>query len=199
MSFYFLPGCPVLRKIQIFIPRRLLRLLLMVPHGPRPIVPMSAGVSSSMVQTLEGEEGPREGRRISPGVAARAEPGADVKHEFSLWEMGKNPSGRRLRGDPLAVRVPWHRAGPQDSPSPGPAAAPSAPRGSDCRGPSRAADPGLPSAVWSRDPPLDGSKTCGNGRAHAWGRGAGHGPQGWHDSLSPSGHRADRRPLAAGR
>lgn len=31
MSFCSLPGCPVLRKFQIFIPRCLLQLLLMEP------------------------------------------------------------------------------------------------------------------------------------------------------------------------
>lgn len=65
MSFYSLPGCPLLRKIQILIPRCLLQLLLVVPHGPWPIVPVSAGVSSSMGQALEGDEGLGRGR-ISP-------------------------------------------------------------------------------------------------------------------------------------
>lgn len=80
------------------------------------------------------------------------------------------------------MRVPGHRALAQGSPQPLPGLChlvPSAARGSDCPGPSQAADPRdafswLPSTVWSRDPPLDGSKTCGNSRAHAWGRGAGH-------------------------
>lgn len=80
------------------------------------------------------------------------------------------------------MRVPGHRALAQGSPQPLPGLChlvPSAARGSDCPGPSQAADlrnafSWLPSTVWSRDPPLDGSKTCGNSRAHAWGRGAGH-------------------------
>lgn len=74
----------------------------MAPHGPWLTVPMSAGVSSGTVQTLEGEEGPGRGR-ISPngGVTARAEPGVDVKRKFftesSVGEEGE-PSRAQAEG-----------------------------------------------------------------------------------------------------
>lgn len=114
---------------------------------------------------------------------------------------GEEPFRAQAEGWPLSPGPAGALGSPQPLPCPC-RLVPSAARGSDCPGPSqtveaRDAFSWLPSPVWSRDPPLDGSKTCGKSRAQA--RGA---ERGLPLRASPSGYGpsagAGCRPLAAG-